>query len=325
MSYILEALKKAERERHRGEPPGVTSIQRPGGEPRRWRWRAWVAVALFVNAGLLAALLRWPGRDAAEQPAAKASPGMASGQTIPRSAATQPVSRPRPAPPAASTAASPPLPEGKPAEAARGVPAENKPQGVPAVNTSPALPERAAPAPDRKEPAGAVLDREARATRSPSPPQKASARTRLAAPKTPAPAVARTPATSGPSRPSAPRSSPKAGETPRQPSAAALPRPEPPRPPAPAASPAPPSAPPATAPLLTVPTLDQLPAKLRESLPDIRLDALLYAERPAERMLFIDGRRYREGDTISGGPRIEQIRRDGAILSYQGERFMLHP
>jgi general secretion pathway protein B len=55
----------------------------------------------------------------------------------------------------------------------------------------------------------------------------------------------------------------------------------------------------------------------------LRLEALIYADAPAERMVFINGRRYREGDSIDGRLRIEEIREDGVELSDQGRRFTL--
>ena len=55
----------------------------------------------------------------------------------------------------------------------------------------------------------------------------------------------------------------------------------------------------------------------------LRLEALIYADAPAERMVFINGRRYREGDSIDGRLRIEEIREDGVELSNQGRRFTL--
>ena len=53
----------------------------------------------------------------------------------------------------------------------------------------------------------------------------------------------------------------------------------------------------------------------------LRLEALIYADAPAERMVFINGRRYREGDSIDGRLRIEEIREEGVELSDQGRRF----
>ena len=55
----------------------------------------------------------------------------------------------------------------------------------------------------------------------------------------------------------------------------------------------------------------------------LKLEALIYADVPAERMVYINGRRYREGDSIDGRLRIEEIREDGVELSDQGRRFSL--
>jgi hypothetical protein len=55
----------------------------------------------------------------------------------------------------------------------------------------------------------------------------------------------------------------------------------------------------------------------------LKLEALIYADVPAERMVFINGRRYREGDSIDGRLRVEEIREDGVELSDQGRRFSL--
>jgi general secretion pathway protein B len=56
----------------------------------------------------------------------------------------------------------------------------------------------------------------------------------------------------------------------------------------------------------------------------LKLEALIYAEAPAERMVFINGRRYREGDSIDGGRlKVEEIREDSVELSDQGRRFAL--
>ena len=55
----------------------------------------------------------------------------------------------------------------------------------------------------------------------------------------------------------------------------------------------------------------------------LKLEVLSYSEIPAQRLVFINGRRYREGETIDGGPKVEEIREDGVVLSDQGQRFTL--
>jgi general secretion pathway protein B len=123
------------------------------------------------------------------------------------------------------------------------------------------------------------------------------------------------------------------------PAIASRPSPPPPATPAPAPIPAPRAAPasppaPSSGPRSGTPTLQLAPAPAtppaaaaRPALPQeaagLRLEALIYADVPTERMVFINGRRYREGDSIDGRLRIEEIREDGVELSDQGRRFTL--
>ena len=114
----------------------------------------------------------------------------------------------------------------------------------------------------------------------------------------------------------------------QEPSAAAVP---PPAAPPAAVAPTPaPSAPASPRPRSGTPTIQATPAPAPAPRPpaspetaSLRLEALIYADAPAERMVFINGRRYREGDSIDGRLRIEEIREEGVELSDQGRRFTL--
>jgi len=57
--------------------------------------------------------------------------------------------------------------------------------------------------------------------------------------------------------------------------------------------------------------------------PALHLDLHVYSSRPAERFIFVNSHRYREGDTLQEGPTVEQITQAGAVLSYRGNRFLL--
>jgi general secretion pathway protein B len=78
MSYILEALRKAERERSLGQVPSIeTGGAKASSEPRRlWPWL--LGGALLVNAGVLAVWLLLPREPAPtpvpEQPARTVTP-----------------------------------------------------------------------------------------------------------------------------------------------------------------------------------------------------------------------------------------------------------
>jgi general secretion pathway protein B len=62
---------------------------------------------------------------------------------------------------------------------------------------------------------------------------------------------------------------------------------------------------------------------LTAGLPELSVDLHIYAADPAKRAVFINGRRYTQGDSITEGPRVEEITRDGAVLNYRGQRFLL--
>ncbi|OLC18083.1 MAG: hypothetical protein AUH29_00155 [Candidatus Rokubacteria bacterium 13_1_40CM_69_27] len=65
------------------------------------------------------------------------------------------------------------------------------------------------------------------------------------------------------------------------------------------------------------------PAALGEALSNLKLEALVYSEEAPQRMVFINNQRYLEGQTIEGKVLVEKIIEEGAILSYQGRRFLL--
>ncbi len=58
-------------------------------------------------------------------------------------------------------------------------------------------------------------------------------------------------------------------------------------------------------------------------LPALTVDLHIYANDPAKRAVFINGRRYTQGAHTAEGPIVEEITPDGAVLSYRGRRFQL--
>jgi general secretion pathway protein B len=67
------------------------------------------------------------------------------------------------------------------------------------------------------------------------------------------------------------------------------------------------------------------PASLKEALNEMTLSVLVYDESKADRMVFINGRKYAEGDYVEDMYFLESITLDGAVLTYQGERALLRP
>jgi len=67
----------------------------------------------------------------------------------------------------------------------------------------------------------------------------------------------------------------------------------------------------------------ELPQNVRNDLPDLRISVLVYAERPQDRFILIDGRRLVENTVMELGMVLEEIRRDGAVFSYRTYRFLV--
>jgi general secretion pathway protein B len=59
------------------------------------------------------------------------------------------------------------------------------------------------------------------------------------------------------------------------------------------------------------------------NVPHLHIDIHVYSENPAQRFVFINMRRYDEGQATSEGPRVERITPLGVVMDYQGQRFFL--
>lgn len=115
-----------------------------------------------------------------------------------------------------------------------------------------------------------------------------------------------------------------ASTAPAAPAAATLTEPVTAPAPAPAAPPA--AVPAEAAPLPVeplIPRLADLPAAERATLPPLKLSMHVFADEPAQRFVILDGRRQGEGASPAAGVVIEQIRRDGVVLSANGRRLLL--
>ena len=72
-----------------------------------------------------------------------------------------------------------------------------------------------------------------------------------------------------------------------------------------------------------LPTIGQIDLSGQPALPDLHLDVHVFAARPADRFVYINMRKYREGAALADGLTLERIRRDGVVLNYHGLRFVL--
>jgi len=72
-----------------------------------------------------------------------------------------------------------------------------------------------------------------------------------------------------------------------------------------------------------LPSVNEMNLTGDQALPEMHLDVHVYATRPADRFVYINMRKYKEGNTLQEGPVLERIRRDGVVLNYRGLRFIL--
>lgn len=70
-----------------------------------------------------------------------------------------------------------------------------------------------------------------------------------------------------------------------------------------------------------LPRADDMTA--RGALPELRLELHVWSTKPQERFVFVNGRRYREGDATAEGATVEEITREGVIMNSGGNRFLL--
>jgi len=59
------------------------------------------------------------------------------------------------------------------------------------------------------------------------------------------------------------------------------------------------------------------------AVPALNLDLHVFSTTPSERLVFINSRKYREGDTMQEGPVVRQITPAGAVLEYKGRSYLL--
>jgi general secretion pathway protein B len=71
-----------------------------------------------------------------------------------------------------------------------------------------------------------------------------------------------------------------------------------------------------------LPTREDLVSR-GQQIPEANLSFHSMGETPAKRFVFVNGQRGSEGETLPNGLRIEEIIGDGAILSWNGTRFLV--
>lgn len=73
----------------------------------------------------------------------------------------------------------------------------------------------------------------------------------------------------------------------------------------------------------SVPTWNEMPLDFRSRYNPPHIDVHVYSEEPARRFVLVELKKYREGDELRDGARIEKILEHSIQLNYQGTRFRL--
>lgn len=305
MSLILDALRKAERERELGQTPTIGSqlpLRRRASQTRRGPWIAIVA-AVALTAIAIAA---WSQR-AAWWPSAEPGADVAAAVV--------------PAGPADTAAQAPSSPVPASAMAVDGIAAAPEPAPVPTVGDMP--PEKLAaieapPAMDMPDPidearrvaAEALAVAEAAKREA----EKASAAVSAPAPVVPAPIAMGEPAP--PSVPASAVAEPATSLQPDPAGVAPLPAVVETQKPAPEPVPDEPSLPP-------VQMAWELPLAMRQSMPKLTIAMHVWNAEPTRRFVVVNDERLVEGESAAAGVSIAEIRREGVVFEYQGQRFLL--
>ena len=72
-----------------------------------------------------------------------------------------------------------------------------------------------------------------------------------------------------------------------------------------------------------IPTVDELLLEGTLQIAELHLDIHVFSEVPADRFVFINMTKHREGSTTPEGPVVREIRTDGVVLEHQGRVFLL--
>ena len=68
-------------------------------------------------------------------------------------------------------------------------------------------------------------------------------------------------------------------------------------------------------------TRSELPMSIQQELPPLSIAMHVYSAQPRDRLVSVDNRLLREGDSIATDLKLEEILPDGMIFSYRGLRF----
>ncbi len=74
---------------------------------------------------------------------------------------------------------------------------------------------------------------------------------------------------------------------------------------------------------LALPTAQEVIANGSLTLPALHVDVHVFSESPADRFVFINMTKHKEGSVLNEGPRVQSITPEGVVLSHNGITFLL--
>ncbi len=324
MSLILEALKKSEAKRRLGEAPDLGT---PFSSPRR---RGNLVPVLFVAIVAAGAFGWWYLRKPTTTPVNTPSNVVAVPTTGTPAAAAKPLVQ---VPTPALAAAHPERPRAIPPPSPP-APPQNGPPEVVSVGELAARGALQTPSHRHAEfnrsasgsMAGRRLPPDMRRVEKPAPVAAQTQPTSTPAAQTAQPAPA-PPAVANAMQLAKAANAPEMSGAAAPAANPAAPAPPPPPPPAAAAS-----TPPtmqasgsgevkSDVPKNDVPFYYELPFGIRKALPPLRLSMHVYAGDPAQRFVVLNDSRLTEGDKTADDVTLREVRKDGAVLEFQGQRF----
>lgn len=72
-----------------------------------------------------------------------------------------------------------------------------------------------------------------------------------------------------------------------------------------------------------LPSAAELPAEVRQGMPQVTVSGNMYSDRPENRMVVINGQLLRENDPVAPDLVLEEIRRNSVVLRYRGQRYVV--
>lgn len=74
---------------------------------------------------------------------------------------------------------------------------------------------------------------------------------------------------------------------------------------------------------LALPWLHEMPATFRRQVPELDINVYVYDEQPENRFIMIAMKKFKVGQEISSGMMLQEIQSDGIVVQYQGKRFKI--